>query len=264
MHSLHNPNYPMAHSPVLLSTPSKASSDPSLVQDLQELSQLLHLTHHRNKNQHRLAKWYKPFSQLRRQLLKLIAEAEVLETALKFSTSSVPAKIEEREQARGKEKGKYVKAAEETVGMRVRFLEEMIVPKCFTAFSNVVADGQYAALGLFLVATLASVQTVMRRLVRSEVGRAEVMDEKYAPKSARDLMMNLTEVDLGEAVTREDVMNGADVATPEPGKEEKKMWKQPMVDIGDEYELQTPPKKRAKTKRKKGGDAFDIMFAGLI
>ncbi|PBP17443.1 putative Ribonuclease MRP protein subunit RMP1 [Diplocarpon rosae] len=255
----------MARSPVLPSTPSEAPSNPSLVQDLQKLSHLLHLTHHRNKNQHRLAKWYKPFSQLRRQLLKLIAEAEVLETALKFSTSSVPAKIEERELGRGKEKGKYVKGAEETVGIRVRFLEELVVPKCFTAFSNVVADGQYAALGLFLVATLASVQTVMRRLVRSEVGSAKLLDEEYAPKSARDLGANLTEVDLGEAVTREDVMNADNVVTPEPGKEKKKKrWKEPMVDIGDEYELETPPKKRAKTKRKKGGDAFDIMFAGLI
>ncbi|KAI6714286.1 hypothetical protein PZA11_002728 [Diplocarpon coronariae] len=270
MHYPQNPKHPssleMAHSPVLRPISSEVPPDSSLAPELQRISHLLHLTHHRNKNQHRLAKWYKPFSQLRRQLVKLIIEVEALETALKFSTSSVSAEIEGRAKERGKEKGKYVKAARDAVGIRVRFLRELVVPKCFTSFSNVVADGRYAALGLFLVATLASLQNVMRHLVGSEVGSSEGLIEK--DKSLRDFEMNLTEADLGETVMREDVTseqvtNEDNVFAPEPGKGKKKR-QEPVKDFEDEYKVETPPKKKAKKKRKKVGDEFDEMFAGLI
>jgi ribonuclease MRP protein subunit RMP1 len=83
--------------------------------------QLLHLTHHRNKNQHRLSKWYKAFSILRRQITKLIAELETLETAELYSSKR---KTNEKE-------SKYVTAATEKVEKRVRFLKEWVLEDCY-------------------------------------------------------------------------------------------------------------------------------------
>ena len=43
---------------------------------LRSSSQILHLLHHRNKNQHRRAHWFQYLSLLKRHLNKLIAEVE--------------------------------------------------------------------------------------------------------------------------------------------------------------------------------------------
>ena len=92
---------------------------PTAREELHTISQLLHLTHHRNKNQHRLSKWYKSFSVLRRSIAKLVSELESFEQSLKFSSGK-----------KGEE-GKYVKAAREKVEDRVRFLEDRLMERCF-------------------------------------------------------------------------------------------------------------------------------------
>jgi ribonuclease MRP protein subunit RMP1 len=75
------------------------------LESLVPIQQLLHLTAHRNKNQHRIAKWWASFSILRRQLGKLI-------TALEHSDAAFRAnKIE--------------------IEKRVVFLREEIVPRCY-------------------------------------------------------------------------------------------------------------------------------------
>ena len=85
--------------------------------------QILQLTHHRNKNQHRLSKWYKPFSILRRQVSKLISELSSLEIAVLYSTAPGKGGVGEE--------NKYVAAAREKVESRVRFLREWVLGKCF-------------------------------------------------------------------------------------------------------------------------------------
>ncbi|RAL60881.1 hypothetical protein DID88_010206 [Monilinia fructigena] len=96
------------------------------------LTQLLHLTHHRNKNQHRLSKWYISFGILRRQVARLL--------------SVVPEYVIES-QSRGKVKGKARERKEkeerELQGL-VKFVGEEVVPGCYLAFSQLVADNQYA------------------------------------------------------------------------------------------------------------------------
>jgi ribonuclease MRP protein subunit RMP1 len=104
----------------------KPSPDPPLSRQSQlkalliSTHQLLHLTHHRNKNQHRLSKWYKPFSQLRRQVAKLISEIGALEIAETYSTKG-----------KSNEENKYVAAAREKVEVRVKFMREWLVGECF-------------------------------------------------------------------------------------------------------------------------------------
>lgn len=83
------------------------------------LSQLLHLTHHRNKNQHRLSKWYISFGILRRQVARLLPV--------------VPEYVIES-QSRGKVKGKARERKErqerELQGL-VKFIAEGVVPGCY-------------------------------------------------------------------------------------------------------------------------------------
>jgi ribonuclease MRP protein subunit RMP1 len=94
---------------------------PSPKESLVSVQQLLHLTHHRNKNQHRLSKWYKSFSILRRQISKLIAELETLETAEIYSTKG----------KKDEEESKFVTAAREKVEKRGRFLRERVLEDCY-------------------------------------------------------------------------------------------------------------------------------------
>ncbi|KAL2067877.1 hypothetical protein VTL71DRAFT_15975 [Oculimacula yallundae] len=264
-----------------MSTSLQDSNDTPL-QALQSISQLLHLTHHRNKNQHRLAKWYKAFSVLRRQVGKLVNEVETLERVVKFSSTGGEdgkagrkgRKEEgEREDGKGREESKYVLAAREKVEERVEFMEEWVVPKCYLAFSNLIADNQYASLGLMLMATLARVQTLLKTLGKESespsqsengdvnVGPASLRKEK--PEAAEDAL----EIDLGEVVSREAILEAEEDDGVESGKLKKKKKKkrrdEEIADSADGDGATSATAKRPKKKRKKG-DAFDDLFAGLI
>ncbi len=90
------------------------------IKELTSISSILHLVHHRNSNQHRLSKWYKAFSQLRRQIPKLAIEIQSLDTALKYTDGGVAWK-----------ENKYVKAAREKMELRIEFLEERLMGRCY-------------------------------------------------------------------------------------------------------------------------------------
>ena len=72
---------------------------------LKDIHNLLHLTFHRNKNQHHIAKWWKALALLRRQVGKLLAEAEDAAVGKKGSRARVVS--------------------------RCHFLNERVVPDCF-------------------------------------------------------------------------------------------------------------------------------------
>lgn len=84
------------------------------LKELSSIIQILHLTYHRNKNQHRLAKWWKEFSQLRRNVMKFSHEIEQ-ESKLKSLES------------------KHAEAARIAVEQRVAFLEESLIPSCYVS-----------------------------------------------------------------------------------------------------------------------------------
>jgi ribonuclease MRP protein subunit RMP1 len=54
-----------------------ASPAPPPFPELTSILSALSAFAHRNKNQHRLSKWWKPFSQLRRQVSSLVSELAV-------------------------------------------------------------------------------------------------------------------------------------------------------------------------------------------
>lgn len=145
------------------------------------------------------------------------------------------------------------------------------------AFSNVVADNQYAALGLMLMGTLARVQTVLNELggnggVDADADGGEELEgeENEISIEEKDGEAREIETDLGEVMSREAV---ADIERDDDQVQLKKLKKskRKAKTDGDEDEVAgvadvegSLPAKRPKKKRKKGGDAFDDLFAGLI
>ncbi|KAE9374371.1 hypothetical protein N431DRAFT_503242 [Stipitochalara longipes BDJ] len=250
--------------------------------------QLLHLTHHRNKNQHRLSKWYKSFSILRRQIAKLITELRTLETAELYSTAPGKGVVGEGE-------NRYVMAARGKVESRVRFLRMWVFGDCFQAFSNLVADNQYSALGLVLLGSLARVKSILAQLVEEE--------DAAEPDAGKEGLMEVEGAegpgdDFGEVVKRDGVLAGLgkllDYAVEEGederigrkgtrGKEKRpatEETEQLTIANLSQLELEQPGRlnidkrpgqdmvvhaQRPRKKRKKAkGDAFDDLFSSLI
>ncbi|KAE8450119.1 hypothetical protein EG329_006900 [Mollisiaceae sp. DMI_Dod_QoI] len=226
----------------ILPSQSPLSQTPQLFsvkEELSSITQILHLTHHRNKNQHRLTKWWKQFSILRRNISKLLLEVENLETAEKFSTG-------------GDKGGK--------------------------AFSTVVKDLQYANLGLVLLGMLARIRTVIRSLGKEKLDKEEEIEsETQAGGNERvDELSRVDEAmqDLGEVVRREDV---ATLDHEEEQDEEdkvaaglkaskakgRKSGALPALKSDSEPRPKKSKEEKKKKKRKRG-DAFDDLFDRLI
>jgi ribonuclease MRP protein subunit RMP1 len=201
--------------------------------ELTSISHTLHLFHHRNHNQHRLAKWYKSFSQLRRYISKLILELETLDTAIIYSG----------------EESKYVKAAREKVEDRVEFMRTWLEERWYVSFSNLVADNQYAAMGLFLLGTLARARTLIGPLGRERDGDEEVevgkkvVEEEGGGKEER--------YDFGEVVRRDDLRElSEDVDVDGRGGSEVKSTKKrkSLVTGEEDVEVRIPTKRVKKDK----------------
>jgi ribonuclease MRP protein subunit RMP1 len=158
------------------------------------------------------------------------------------------------------------------------------------AFSNLVPDNQYSALGLVLLGCLAQVKSVIGQLVEDEGLDGGIVE---AEVDEGESMVREVEVadDFGEVVSREEVLgNGKESRdeVDEEGKDEQgQLGEQVQEETGEEAQEMTmarsgkkkrtgpriddtrlaeeilTPSKPPKKKRKKG-DAFDDLFSGLI
>lgn len=167
-----------------------------------------------------------------------------------------------------------------------RFGQKLIVNR---AFSNLIADNQYAPLGLVLMGTLAKIKRVIRPL--GPVRVASLEDDKsfieLESTSAALVGHNEPKADLGEVVSREELgkviarstvrnVEDHDAAIDEDddeeegvqlkkGKKKRKPIEAEAKGKGDtEGKTEEATTKRPKKKRKKGGDAFDDLFSSLM
>ncbi len=184
---------------------------------------------------------------LRRHLSKLKSEVD---TSILYANLSA--------------KSKKTHESRDIIERRVVFLEDVLIERCYLAFGGVVADNQYAALGLMLIGTLARVRKVIGPLRREGDGegrdmiRVEEMDGK--------------ELDLGEFIRREelvgkeggegepdvkDVEEGAGLKTS-TAKRNAGSTKGNISITEDTKSMKRPKKKRKK------GDVFDDLFEGLV
>jgi ribonuclease MRP protein subunit RMP1 len=143
----------------------------------------------------------------------------------------------------------------------IAFLRERVLPRCWVAFSGVVADNQYAALGLMLMAALGR----LGRLLGLDVKAAEAVEAVDASgevvqeeEMGRGLIGAVqVEEDLGVLLLREEVMRTEEAQNNEI---EKKYTRPKSEAVLVETE-KLPAKKR---RMKKQLDAIDELFSGLI
>ncbi|KAI0808475.1 hypothetical protein GGR55DRAFT_193027 [Xylaria sp. FL0064] len=134
---------------------------------------------HRNHNQHRRAAWWRYFDMLRRNCARLVEDlVSAVETARKSAAQAAKvAKAKGKKRRReelvsgnsgtgtgGKDNdiasqgvGTLMKT-DENVTRHATWLRDVLVPKCYLAFSQLTADPQFAPLGVVLLGALAQIQ----------------------------------------------------------------------------------------------------------
>ncbi|ETS85742.1 hypothetical protein PFICI_03767 [Pestalotiopsis fici W106-1] len=142
---------------------------------LQPLVPVLAGFNHRNRSQHRHARWWAAFGSLRRNLGRLVADLEKAYALSKKSSrsgSSSSGKKKRKREGKGDDgdgsatavgEGHRVKKG--PVEVRAVWMRDHEVPGCYVAFSQLAADNQFAVLGLALLGILATVHDVCVRLV---------------------------------------------------------------------------------------------------
>ena len=132
-------------------TPKRQSWSPT------KLAESLHLLDSifvRHKNQHRSQAWWKPMSLLRKSLRKYVA----LETRENELKNPVRAVEDAKAVRRRFELEAQVRREREMLGA---WISETLCPRCYVTFSGVVADTQFANLGVVLMGVLAEIGSVV-------------------------------------------------------------------------------------------------------
>ncbi|KAF7511363.1 hypothetical protein GJ744_004928 [Endocarpon pusillum] len=157
----------------MLDTRTLAESDPTpRNSELREVDHQLHLIYRRNKNQHRLQKWWKWVGLLRRSIKKLLA----------FEGRGWIRREEEKEKEHLE-----------------RWVREVLIPGAWLAFSTLVADTQFSTLGVVLTAVLARVGKILG-LPKTE---QQALGMEIKLKSLLAASVRQTGQDAGEIVLRE-------------------------------------------------------------
>ncbi|KAM0719412.1 hypothetical protein Q7P37_005317 [Cladosporium fusiforme] len=283
------------------STKPRTPSTEELAQ-LTHLSSILHLLHHRNKNQHRRSPWYRHLSLFRRHLSALLGDFATLTTT--------PSTNLERTRLKA-----LTPSLQARIAQRLTFWQDVLVARWMRAFSQVVADGRFSVLGLVMLGVLAGVCRVVGVADGLEAeGQREM--EKALEEFGKEAWGAEREVgEVGEVVARQGGEEGVAVAKADEGEVvarrdededfageldergtvETRKGKPVPRDESEEPHMQnesegmkvarpaspSPPKttkpkttsmkkrsadtkpKPAKKKRKKGGDAIDDLFSGL-
>ncbi|KAF3483592.1 uncharacterized protein GIQ15_02916 [Arthroderma uncinatum] len=230
--------------------------------DVRAIHRTLHLLYHHNKNQHRCTKWWKWLSMLKRWTLNLECEIE---------------KIEKFEDVLGDDGNKdgHPFAA---VWKIMSYLRDELVPRCYRAFSTVVADIQFSSLGVVLVATLAEVFKVVQINTDELSKLSRVLGGEKQPFTIISKSNTIiASEDFGEVIRRSEAISRTDAKAESTvsriGEDEKKKKKSAIEkstkrkpeDDTMPASLDKPEclKKEKKKKKKRKVNAIDDIFAGL-
>ena len=110
----------------------------------------------RNKNQHRTQSWWRPFSQLRKATSRLSALTDE-ENVLKSETSNTSATASAENVRRCFEREAEIRREKE---LWCEWIREILVPKAYLGVSGLVADQQFAQLGVALTGVLADIVSI--------------------------------------------------------------------------------------------------------
>ncbi|KAK2761398.1 hypothetical protein FQN54_001920 [Arachnomyces sp. PD_36] len=211
----------------------------SHIAELKDISSTLHLVYHRNKNQHSNSKWWKWLSLLKRSTLKLIIEAEELD-------SDIDGAIESR-----------IKA-------RTRHFLSHVLPKCYLAFSTVTADKQFSTLGVVLIALLARISKAIPSEAEEPTftGGVDLNTPGYRTNGYAG-------EDIGEIVgRREEPGISTPLLGPAISRQENKIdsfaGSRSTSELGSGPMKRAPRTQKQSKKKKKRGNEIDDIFNSLV
>jgi len=231
-----------------MSTPNPPQISGPQLQELQELTTLLHLFHHRNRNQHRHSIWYRHFYTFRKQLDRLVSDQQKIH---EVPTTNLA-------RAKKKTQDPIIIA---TTQKRLDFWRDVTVAKWQHSFSQLIADGRFSVLGLVLMGVLAEVCKVVGITAElEEMGQVEV--ERALEEFGREAWgMDEGGEDVGEIVRRADDMAVAASHKPTTTASFETDTKQ-TVAVENEATKRKPDNtpRSTKKKRKKTGNAIDDIF----
>ncbi|KAK6208180.1 RNase MRP subunit [Pestalotiopsis sp. IQ-011] len=209
---------------------------------------------HRNRSQHRHARWWAAFGVVRRAAARLVAE---LEAAHKSSR-----KKRKRQDGEGGKK----KKKKDPVESRAVWIRDHAAPRAYRAFSQLAADNQFAVLGLALLGVLATVRDVCVRLV----GEGGVVLPATLPAAPAPETRNVDagaaaagrtptpaavrggggSADLGQVVSREEVAAALALSSSAEAKTKADARRNDInasrVEMDDETVLPPPVKRKKK------------------
>lgn len=249
---------------------------------------LIDLIIRRNKNQHRNQHFFKYLRLLRKSLTKLeTVLSKLADLAHEGNASRSSAQVRERFEAESQ-----LRSQREVL---MEHLREVLVPECYLSFSGLVADAQFANLGVVLMALLADVAVGEHGVGLPKHDGMLAIDGSMAEKvntshnEMRESYYNEM-VAMSTRVTGEDqgeVVERIYSASPQPIKigfeesfedfdrgditaEANVSKTNIVIDSGKKPELEVSRidiqeklvTKQKKTKKKKG--ALDDLFSGLL
>ncbi|KAF3020055.1 hypothetical protein E8E15_008475 [Penicillium rubens] len=130
-----------------------------------------------------------------------------------------------------------------------------VIPRCYIAFSTVVADNQFSALGVVLLAVLARLSKI-----------TGISHQKMEPATTKS-RMTVAKEDLGERIRRIDNAPLAPVKISHADSKVSRVSKEKPTEKSAEYTESTEDgvsKTTSKKKKKKKKNAIDDLFSGLF
>ncbi|KZL70408.1 hypothetical protein CI238_13075 [Colletotrichum incanum] len=262
-----------------------ADLDQPTIAALVPVLQILDSFNHRNKNQHRVARWWARFDLLRRSVRRLHDALEARTRHRHAQSFKAPSKKSAGKVNAGtsiSSGDRRSNALDEDVTTRVRLLLDTTIPSSFLAFSQLSADGQHAALGLVLLGVLARVNSAIAPLVPRQPERGDEMpmanpSASHDAATAKEGKPNPESMGLGVAISRDQVKltvkplarrptkDDAEAVAPVASKKKRKLVNAPTTETEPSKPVkERKSEKKTGKKKSKKGDEFSDLFSSLM
>ncbi|CDK25278.1 unnamed protein product [Kuraishia capsulata CBS 1993] len=183
---------------------------------------ILHLIYHRNKNQHRQAKWWSHLNILKRRLSKLL---------VLFDGETIP---------------------EEEIYKQSRFIVKRLVPDCYTKFYQLIEVGNFITLGFALIGLLSRIYCILIEIADMKAEKA--VQELKSEMLGSHVILDGIDDDIGEVISPET----AGPSSARHHSKEKERQNDKTTDKSTKVKILKESSEKKKKKKKKS--AIDDIF----